>query len=245
MRPDSLPLLLKLAGIHAVRGEVEAARHAYAQVLTGSPDSIEAMSGMGSLLAANGQYEEAATFLIRAFESAPRIESIRLNLVNVLRELGQLGQATRLLNEAIDRDPELDGVRTQLLRLFAEQGRYDQALTMLRSVLRARPGKLDVANNLAALLAACPDAQVRNPSEAIAIAEWLCGQSRAQDARHLFTLSVAYMAAERPDDAIRAGERALSVATAHGQAALATTIGARLAAFRAAAPGGMPSKAEP
>ena len=77
------------------------------------------------------------------------------------------------------------------------------------------------------LLAACPDASIRNGVEAVVFAE----QARSLgdgDPIVLDTLAAAYAEAGRFADAVQAARRALSLATSQDNAALANVLSGRL-----------------
>jgi hypothetical protein len=73
-----------------------------------------------------------------------------------------------------------------------------------------------VLNNLAWVLATCPDARVRNGAEAVGLAQRACRQAGPREPNYLATLAVAY--AEAGDF-----DRALATIRQAGQ--IASTLG--------------------
>ncbi len=229
--PDNPSLLIALAEIRAKQGDTAAAEKHYRRILDIAPTDLDALAELGALLAQRGEYAEAAPLLTQAFHRAPNRELLRQNMVNLCRITNQIDQAITLLGEALRRDPDLDAVRDDVFALLQQERRFAEAADTLRRVLQARPQKLDVANNLAALLAAAPDPDVHDPAEAVSVATWMCIQNGHKDPRYLFTLSIAHWAAGDIDDARRVGEQAYRAALETGQQELAATIRARVQTF--------------
>ena len=230
--PNSPPMLGMFASIKVQQNEPATAIECYRRLLEVAPARLEGLAGLGALLGQQGRLDEAAEYLTRAFELAPENDNVRANMVVVLTEIRQVDKAIRLLDEALQANPDLDAVRDHLLRLYQQEQRYAEAVAMLRRGLQARPRKLDLANNLAALLSACPDPAVHDPSQALAIAKWLCEQTGHRDARYLFTLSVTHMAAGQLEEAVSVGDRACQTALDQGLSTLAETIRKRVQSFK-------------
>ena len=72
-------------------------------------------------------------------------------------------------------------------------------------------------NNLAWILAANPDATLRNGAEAVALAERACKLTDYKEGVFVGTLAAAYAEAGRFPEAVSSAERARSLALAAGQ----------------------------
>jgi hypothetical protein len=86
---------------------------------------------------------------------------------------------------------------------------------------------------LAWLLATVPDANLRDPAEALAIAQRLSKKTRQATPAHLDTLSAALAATGDFRNALRSAEDARSAALARGDQKLAQEIAQRLALYQA------------
>ena len=86
-------------------------------------------------------------------------------------------------------------------------------------------------NDLAWILATAADASLRNPEEAVQLAESIGSVDQLSSANQLDTLAAAYAAAGRRGDAVRAAERALALAQRE-DAQLARQIESRLREYR-------------
>jgi tetratricopeptide (TPR) repeat protein len=111
-----------------------------------------------------------------------------------------------------------------------ERGEVAEAVAHWRDSARLAPRFLEVTNNLAWLLATTPDPRQRDPAGAVELAERAV--RLAPDAAVVDTLAAAYASAGRFADAVQAAQRAHSLASQAGEAALAVEIGRRLALYR-------------
>lgn len=97
---------------------------------------------------------------------------------------------------------------------LAEAGRYAEALEQYRQVVRLAPHDFDAINNLASLLATCPDAGLRDGREALRLAHDLCQITGDSNPYYLGTLAAAYAEVGDFTRAVKSAELALRVALA-------------------------------
>ena len=116
------------------------------------------------------------------------------------------------------------------------QGDLRGAVTEFRAALRLDPGRADVVNNLAWILATSGDRVLRSPEEAVRLAESVAADAAGRTAGNLDTLAAAYAAAGRYPDAVRVAQEAMEKANASGDAATAVKIGERLRLYAAGKP---------
>jgi len=88
-------------------------------------------------------------------------------------------------------------------------------------LLALKPDEPEFLNNLAWLLATAADSAVRNGAEAVRLAERACELTGRKQAFNIGTLAAAYAEAGRFEDAVRAAQQAIDVATADGDKARA------------------------
>lgn len=95
-----------------------------------------------------------------------------------------------------------------------------------------KPRYASALNDLGWLLATCPDASVRNVTEAEQCAERACQLTGNSDPMHLDTLAVAKSEAGQFSQAIALTEKAIGLARAAGNMAVADPLEAHLIFYR-------------
>jgi tetratricopeptide (TPR) repeat protein len=104
------------------------------------------------------------------------------------------------------------------------QGRQTAAVERYMYVLKAAPDTPAVLDQLARLHATSEQPEVRNPEKAIQLAQRACGLTQNRDPGLLETLSLAYAAAGRIEQATIAARQALLAAQATGRKKLAQRL---------------------
>jgi Flp pilus assembly protein TadD len=117
-----------------------------------------------------------------------------------------------------------------------QKGRVDEAIAQYQQVLQIKPDSLGVLNNLAWLLATCPDAHIRDGVQAVKYAGHACELTHYGVAPLVGTLAAAYAEAGRFDDAIMAAEKACALAAAAGEPELLEKNQKLLVLYRAHQP---------
>jgi Flp pilus assembly protein TadD len=95
-------------------------------------------------------------------------------------------------------------------------GEFQQAVGHYTEALRLRPDAPDMLNNLAWLLATCPEARFRDGAQAVKFGERACGLTHYQKNIYVGTLAAAYAEAGRFDDAIATAQKACALASESG-----------------------------
>lgn len=198
-----------------------------------SSEKLAAMSYFhGSLLLEDGDVAGA----IEKYESAVAIDPSRrdahLQLGKLFKQQHEFRNAANHFGEAAQLDPRDAAVRYQLATCLTREGDYSRAVAEYRAALQLRPGWIPAANNLAWILATHKDDAIRNPEEAVRLAEQVCEATSKSDPTSLDTLAVAYAAAGKREEAIEILNRALSIAESRNQDALAASLRSRLGGLR-------------
>ena len=116
------------------------------------------------------------------------------------------------------------------------QGKIAEAVVQWREAVRLQPKQIAFANNLAWVLATCPDAAVRDGAEAVQLAQRAVQLSGGQEPAILGTLAAAYAEAGRFPEAVQTARNALDLATQQNQQALADALRAKIALYEAGRP---------
>ena len=112
---------------------------------------------------------------------------------------GRLAEAAAELRVAFDgevKDPE---VPNALAFALMQTGRPSEAVAVLKTAAARHPDDLNLAHDLARLLATAPDPQVRDGALALRMALEIRDRTGGRDPRVLDTLAAAYAAVGRFD----------------------------------------------
>jgi tetratricopeptide (TPR) repeat protein len=113
-----------------------------------------------------------------------------------------------LRSPAVQIEPGFIKEKNQIASDRYDRGDYAGAIDCFRVALQTHPDSPVLLNNLAWLLATCPEATLRNGPEAVQLAERACQLTYHQAAVPLVTLAAAYAEAGRFDAAVAAAEKA-------------------------------------
>ncbi len=166
---------------------------------------------------------------------APENEPANAALRRALVAAGRGAEVRATLERSLREKPENARILVELGHLDLAEGRYAEALERTREALRLAPRLASARNNLAWLLATAPDPSLRDPDEALRLAEGLVAQARAPSANLLDTLAAAQAAAGRSDEAVLTAQRALDAAGRGKAEDLARAIRERLERYRSGA----------
>jgi len=119
---------------------------------------------------------------------------------------------------------------------LAQRGRVEEAIAQYERALQIKPDYAESMNNLAWLLATCPDARIRDGTQAVKYAERACEQTHYGMTLFVGTLAAAYAEAGRFDEAIATAEKACALAEAAGEEGLLARNQQLLALYRAHQP---------
>jgi arylsulfatase A-like enzyme/Tfp pilus assembly protein PilF len=235
IRPDHAKSLLSLARLNTRAKRLDEARTLYRRTLELHPNHIIAVNEYAVWLVQQGEFSEAYEMLTRALRMQPRDHGLPDILVDVGIVINRTDEVVALFRELLEDDPGLPMVRNGLARIHLSRGEFADAIALLRDGIEAAPDEHGLINNLAYLLATCPDENLRRPIEAIVMLESLCADTGYQDPTHLHTLAMVYANALRMDEAITVAERAKKIAATSDDpehAKLAPAIGRTLEQYR-------------
>jgi len=210
----------------------EAASH-FEVVSRLSPDSAAAHFNLGTALASAGRLDDAVSSYQRALQIRPNYAIAHNNLGTALLQLGRPQQALSSFREAVRIDPRLGEAHLNIGLLTRAAGQYPEATAHFRQAIQLDPNWVTAVASLASILAAAPDAAIRNPAEAVRLAEHAVALTTRGDANTLDLLAVAQAAAGDFDRAVAVADEALAL---NPPAPLASMIRAHQELFRARQP---------
>ena len=137
---------------------------------------------------------------LSSYHRLPPINSHYMPEITALIENEDYGKVIPQLELASSIDPADTEKNKQLLtkvcsvaaQSLIKSGRFKDAIIQYDRAYRASPDSLDVQNNLAWILATCPDKALRDAPRAVTLAEQAARSTNYADASTLDTLAAAY-----------------------------------------------------
>jgi tetratricopeptide (TPR) repeat protein len=109
-----------------------------------------------------------------------------------------------------------------LANYYETIGQHREAVEHLEAALNLQPDAAETMNDLAWILATCPDASVRDGKRAVELAEHACELTGYKETLFIGTLAAAYAEAGRFDDAVATAKKAIANAQQNGETDLVT-----------------------
>jgi tetratricopeptide (TPR) repeat protein/mono/diheme cytochrome c family protein len=232
MDPGFVDAFINLGIVLHQQGRIAEAADLYARAAGVAPDEPRAYHNLGVALQDLGRVQESEPHFRRALEADSTFALSHKRLAELLRARGDLAGAVASYRRSVAHGPDDVEARMALGSALAQSGDGVGALESFRAVAERAPDSPQPLLAMAELLAAYPDASVRQPAEAIRLAARAVELTRGNDAVALLTLSVAHAAAGDFRQAVTVGEQALAVARQGGPAGLVQAIQARIERYR-------------
>jgi tetratricopeptide (TPR) repeat protein len=192
---------LNLATSLYMSGSADAALEQYQEAVRLSPSLARAHFGVGVIRSARGQDAEAIQAFTAAVTADGSYTEARFSLANALRRSGRVEEALRHYDAVLEADPSFSqagfGYAMGLVRL----GRYREARARLEADVKTYPDQPGFPHALARLLAAAPDATIRDGARAVTMIETLMAQGRSLATGE--TMAMALAESGRFEEAIR------------------------------------------
>ncbi len=232
--PDNIDAHTVLSAVFSERGNTERAdfhsqellriyKDKYERAIQTDPNRKKAHYNLGIVFAKQGDMERARVEFEYEIRINPNHVEAHYNLGNVFLEQGKLEKAAAEYERAISIKPEqftdyiIDHFNTQinarinLGKVLLGLGKLDQAIANYEMVLKMAPDNTMATNNLAWLLATCPQDNLRNGPRAVELAERICSATNYQTPTFLNTLAAAYAEAGRFKEAVETADKALTL----------------------------------
>jgi tetratricopeptide (TPR) repeat protein len=234
----------------------------YAKTLEIDPEHADTHYNLGLLLRRQGKVRRAIKHCRMAVELNPRHAAAHNNLGTALMSLGEVDQAVRHFRKAVEIDPSSGAARRNLRRALEHQakagriadsdpgdvrgrlalsdaltarGDFKQAVLHLQKAVEMDPKSVAALNNLAWLLATCPEDGIRDGAQAVKLAERACKAHGRKAVPLMDTLAAAYAEAGRLPEAVDTATQALRLVDPT-QKSVAEEIGRRLGRYKAGKP---------
>jgi tetratricopeptide (TPR) repeat protein len=208
----------------------------YKTALEIGPPIAQIHFDLGRAQAAEGKIAEAIESCTTSLNLEPDRPGVHRFTGDLLLKQGKAGKAVSHYEEAIRLNPKLAMVRNKLGEIYYQQGEFEKALVHWNQALEIKPDWVGVLNNIAWVKAVYQDRGIHDPKAAIRFAQKACELTGYTRPALLHTLSVAYAADGRFDEAIETAEKAMSQAEAANKTQLAEQIRNYLKLYRTGQP---------
>jgi Flp pilus assembly protein TadD len=218
------------------QGRVKEASDYLQQAVIVNPGLPKAHYNFGRALLAQGQLADALAQFEIQVNLEPDDPIAQFTLGSTLSEHGRAGEGLPHLRKAAELTPRIAEAHYQLGNALLQLGRIGEAVTEYEEALQIVPGYFQCLANLAWVLAAAPDASLRNGARAVELASRANELSGGQNPKVLGMLAAAYAEAGKFAEAIATVQKALQFAGGPGNAAVGNLLRSQLALYQAGAP---------
>ena len=184
----------------------------------------------------SGDYVRVGAVLDRMAWFGRDISSFRRAAANELITQKRYLDGLRQWERAVDLQGGDVVTHEELANFAMRYGDAEAAIRQNREVLRLEPSRVKARNDLAWLLSTSEEETIREPGEAVRLAESLVREQTQPDPNLLDTLAAAYAASGRYGEAIETARRAEQLASERDDVWLAEDIHDRIVLYRSEQP---------
>jgi Flp pilus assembly protein TadD len=184
---------------------------------------------------AEGNIAEGLSHYALARQLQPDDATTSEDLAAVLTKPAESQAALPYLRRALDLLPTAE-MRAQVASTWVGQRKFQSAVQGYRAALALQPQSPEILNNLAWILATCPEADVRDGAEAVRLGERACELTRFKRTLMVGTLAAAYAESGRFAEAVATAQKACALAVEAGDEAFALKNQQLLQLYRAGRP---------
>ena len=180
--------------------------------------------------------DEAISQYQEALQIDPDYAEAHINLGTALLQEGRLDEAIPHFQKALQINPGYAKAHNNLGNAFLQKGNVAEAIAHFQRALQLEPADPWPKNNLAWILATCPEASLRDGKKAVELAWQANALTGGENLTILHTLAAAFAEAGRFSEAVETAQRALHLAEAQSNARLAGKLQYELKLFQAGKP---------
>ncbi len=238
IKPDLTDAYNNLGIIMNAQGNYKEAIEQLERVVRLQPDAARPCNDLALLIAKhpeikNHSIDGAISLARRACEITNYRNADFLNtLALAYSSAGRFSEAVNTAESAIHIDQNSASAHRVLGAALLSEGDFQEALVHTKRSLEIEPNNIDAKNNLAWILATSPDPNIRNPSDAIRLAQEVCNTVNFKEPTVLDTLGAAYASDGRFADAVETAQKALDLAGSANQTQIKNTIERHLILYK-------------
>ena len=230
LAPQEPSLHHKLGTALFLDGDAGGAAEQFTEALRQSPTFAKAHYSLGILLAANGRTAEGAAHLAEAVRDDPTYVEARIRLADVLRHSGHPAESLAHYDQAAALDPRAVDAPLGRAMALVDLHRYHDARDRLVEDVKQYPEQPLFVHALVRLLAAAPDAAVRDGRAALALMrDVLAREPRSVDVDEMMAMTQAELG--QYGEAVTWQREALSAAQPLARPDLVRRLADTLAAY--------------
>ena len=230
IKPDLTEAYNNLGIVMKAQGNYDEAIENFARVVQLQPDAVEPRNDLALLIVKHPELkdhniEEAIGLARRTCELTNYRNAAFLDTMALAySSAGRFSEAVNTAQVALNIDPNLASAHRVLGAALLSDGYFKKAMVHIKRSLEIEPNSIGAKNNLAWILATSPDPNIRNPSDAIRLAQEACNAVNSKDPAVLDTLGAAYASEGRFADAVETAQKALDLADGANQIQIKNTI---------------------
>jgi len=234
--PNDAKTHLNLGTALAKKGDAQSAIAAYEKALSIQSRYPSAHYNLGMALDDSGRIDEAIAHYQEAVQEDPHFAEAYYLLGNDLFRRSRIDDAIAAYERALQSRPVYPEVENNIGLALLKEGRPGEAIAHWENAVANESDFVAALNNLAWVLAAFPEASIRNGDKALRLADRANQLSRSKDPAVLRTLAAAYAENGRFTEATATAESGLQIANTQGNSGLAKIFEDDLAHYRANTP---------
>ncbi|MDC0934966.1 tetratricopeptide repeat protein [Pirellulales bacterium] len=212
LQPDFADAHNNLGNLLRVQGANESAIAHFENALKINPKFGPAHGNLAATLMAEGKREEAIAHFRQAAQLSPSDEVPLFNLGMALMMTGKLTEATEQFRQVVDANPSHADGHYRLAVLLEAAQDDASALQHFQAAVELRSDWASPIRRIAWILATSSQQALRDPEQAVVLAERAAELTGRKNPVVLDTLGAAYAAAKRFDEAVASADAALALA---------------------------------
>lgn len=199
------------------------------------PQSASFHFALGNALSRSGRMDESIAQYRKTLEIMPNDAEAANNLAYTLLQAGRATDAIQYFQRALQIQPSYQAYYN-LGYVYGRSGNATEALACFQEAIKLQPQFMPAKIHLAWILATCPDPNVRNGNEAVALLEGVSQAGGGADAGFLRTQAAAYAEVGRFSEAITTAQKALALANARSKAGLIDELQSEIKLYQKGSP---------
>lgn len=224
IRPDYPEAHNNLGNLHMMKGRRDEAEVEYKEALRLKPDYSEAHHNLGNALLEQGRKEEGVVHLREVLRLNPANPEVLINLGWTLFELGYVEESVAQFREALRLRPGYPEAHNNLGSALYRQGRVAEAIGHMEKSVELQPSNWNTKQNLALMLVAAPEPQLRNGARAIWLALQVNEDNGGGNPVSLYILAAAYAEAGEYAKGLQTAQKAMPLALAQSNTVVADKL---------------------